>query len=139
MLRIDKRIVESMVSHAGRELPIEACGYLAGNDGTVAAHYEMTNADASADHFSFNVQEQFAVMKDVRTKGLKILAVYHSHPATPARPSDEDIALAHDPDVSYVILSLADNSEDIRSFRIVRGIVEREVLEVISHTNSVSL
>lgn len=121
-----------MISHARRELPIEACGYLAGNDGTVAAHYEMTNADASDEHFSFNVQEQFAVIKDARAKGLKILAVYHSHPATPARPSDEDIALAHDPDVSYVIISLEGNQEDIKSFRIVGGTVEQEVLEIVS-------
>jgi [CysO sulfur-carrier protein]-S-L-cysteine hydrolase len=131
MLRIEKRIVQNIALHARRELPIEACGYLAGIDGTVTVHYEMTNTDASAEHFSFNVQEQFAVLKAVRSEGLKILAVYHSHPATPSRPSDEDIALAHDPDVSYVIISLAGSSEDIRSFRIVNGNVEHEVLEVI--------
>ena len=97
MLRIDKRIVDNIALHARRELPIEACGYLAGKGGTVTAHYEMTNADASVEHFSFNVQEQFVVLTDVRSKGMKLLAVYHSHPVTPARPSGEDIALAHDP------------------------------------------
>ena len=131
MLRIDKRIVDNIVLHAGRELPIEACGYLAGKGGTVTAHYEMTNADASVEHFSFNVQEQFAVLMDVRSKKMEILAVYHSHPATPARPSGEDIALAHDPGVSYVIISLAGSREDIRSFRIVGGIVEHEVIVVM--------
>jgi proteasome lid subunit RPN8/RPN11 len=131
MLRIDKRIVDNIVLHAGRELPIEACGYLAGKGGTVTAHYEMTNADASVEHFSFNVQEQFAVLMDVRSKKMEILAVYHSHPATPARPSGEDIALAHDPGVSYVIISLAGSREDIRSFRIVDGIVEHEVIVVM--------
>ena len=131
MLRIDKRIVENITLHARRELPIESCGYLAGKGGTVTAHYEMTNADASVEHFSFNVQEQFAVLMDVRSKKMEILAVYHSHPATPARPSGEDIALAHDPDVSYVIISLAGSREDIRSFRIVDGIVEHEVLVVM--------
>jgi proteasome lid subunit RPN8/RPN11 len=131
MLRIDKRIVDNIVLHAGRELPIEACGYLAGKGGTVTAHYEMTNADASVEHFSFNVQEQFAVLTDVRSKKMEILAVYHSHPATPARPSGEDIALAHDPGVSYVIISLAGSREDIRSFRIVDGIVEHEVIVVM--------
>jgi proteasome lid subunit RPN8/RPN11 len=131
MLRIDKRIVDNIVLHAGRELPIEACGYLAGKGGTVTAHYEMTNADASVEHFSFNVQEQFAVLMDVRSKKMEIVAVYHSHPATPARPSGEDIALAHDPDVSYVIISLAGSREDIRSFRIVDGIVEHEGIVVM--------
>jgi len=32
----------------------------------------MTNADASVEHFSFNVQEQFAVLTDVRSKGMKL-------------------------------------------------------------------
>jgi len=136
MLRIDKRIVDNIVLHAGRELPIEACGYLAGKGGTVTAHYEMTNADASVEHFSFNVQEQFAVLMDVRSKKMEILAVYHSHPATPARPSGEDIALAHDPGVSYVIISLAGSREDIRSFRIVDGIVEHEVIVVMDDDNA---
>lgn len=131
MLRIDKHIVDNIVLHAGRELPIEACGYLAGKGGTVTAHYEMTNADASVEHFSFNVQEQFAVLMDARSKKMEILAVYHSHPATPARPSGEDIALAHDPDVSYVIISLAGSHEDVRSFRIVDGIVEHEGIVVM--------
>jgi len=122
MLRIDKRIVDNIVLHAGRELPIEACGYLAGKGGTVTAHYEMTNADASVEHFSFNVQEPICSphgRSDQRK--WEILAVYHSHPATPARPSGEDIALAHDPGVSYVIISLAGSPWKISGpFRISR-------------------
>lgn len=130
MLRIQREILKSIFAHAKRDMPVEACGYLAGNNGTVTLHYEMENIDASSEHFSFNVQEQFSVVKDARSKGLKIMAVYHSHPAAPARPSEEDIKLAHDPDVSYVILSFAGNTEDIKSFRIKNGKVENEVLEV---------
>ena len=57
-------------------------------------------------------------MRQAREEDLEIIAVYHSHPETPARPSVEDIKLAYDPNVSYVIVSLADNKEDIKSFLI---------------------
>jgi len=133
MLRIHKRILEDMLAHAREELPIEACGYLAGNDGVVTARYEMKNIDNSSEHFSFDVQEQFSVMKDARSKGLVLLAVYHSHPATRARPSEEDIKLAVDPGVSYVIASLAGNKEEVKSYKIRDGIVEHEHMEVLNN------
>lgn len=133
MIRVRKEVLESLIAHAGKELPIEACGYLAGSNGTVTVHYEMRNIDNSPEHFSFDVKEQFAVMKDMRSKGLAILAVYHSHPATPARPSDEDIRLAHDPNVSYVIVSLAGGSEEIKSYKIRNNIAENELMEVIDN------
>lgn len=132
MLRIYKRVLDEILVHARRDLPFEACGCLAGKDGTVTVHYEMTNTDASTEHFSFDVKEQFRVLKNACSKGLKIMATYHSHPATPARPSDEDIKLANDPDVSYVIVSLMDGNEQIKSFRIRNGSAEDEIMEVLS-------
>jgi proteasome lid subunit RPN8/RPN11 len=58
------------------------------------------------------------------------LANYHSHPETPARPSDEDIRLVYDPNISYVIVSLAAGQTDVKSFRIQNGVVEKEEIEV---------
>ena len=120
-------IVKGMIDHAVREAPIEACGYLAGPDGgAVKRMYALTNIDARADHFSFDPKEQFAVHKAARQEGFRILAVYHSHPATPARPSEEDIRLAYDPALIYVIVSLAEGEALVRGFRIRQGIVEEE-------------
>ena len=55
-------------------------------------------------------KEQFRIVKDIRSSGLEMLAIYHSHPESPARPSAEDIRLALTPDVTYVIVSLQDSS-----------------------------
>jgi proteasome lid subunit RPN8/RPN11 len=107
-LEIPSDIFGRMVEQAKAEAPIEACGILAGSDGKVARFYEMTNADRSNDHFMMEPKEQFAVTKDIRAAGLKMLAIYHSHPETPARPSAEDVRLALTPDVIYVIVSLRD-------------------------------
>ena len=122
-----------MAGHAKKEAPLEACGYLAAKDGMIAALYALTNIDKSGEHFSFDPKEQFAAVRDARTKGLEICAVYHSHPASPARPSEEDIKLAHDPQMLYVIVSLAQEREDVRAFRIKNKSVEPVALEVIDN------
>ncbi len=67
----------------------------------------------------------------MREKGLKPAAVYHSHPETPARPSEEDIRLAFDPDLSYVIVSLADPRASVNSFKINDNNVDPEIIEII--------
>ena len=122
-----------MAGHAKKEAPLEACGYLAAKNGMIAALYALTNIDKSGEHFSFDPKEQFAALRDARTKGLEICAVYHSHPASPARPSEEDIKLAHDPQMLYVIVSLAQEREDVRAFRIKNKSVEPVALEVIDN------
>ncbi len=131
MLKIYRSVLENILAHAREELPIEACGYLAGDGGIISVHHKMKNIDNSFEHFTFDVREQFSVLKKVRVRGLTLLAVYHSHPTTPARPSREDIKLAVDPCVSYVIVSLAERKEQVKAFKIRNGIVENEDLEVI--------
>ena len=127
MIQINREISDQIVEHAMKELPNEACGYLAGQDGIVVKVFEMTNTDKSPEHFSFDPAEQFSVFREVRNLGLAIMANYHSHPSTPSRPSEEDIRLAYDPDISYVIISLSENDPVIRSFKIQNGKSEEEL------------
>ena len=110
-LNIPVEIFDQMLAQARAEVPVEACGILAGTDGTVQRLYKMTNVDQSNTHCMMDPSEQFEVARDIRAKDLKMLAIYHSHPATPARLSDEDIRLALTPNVIYLIVSLqnADN------------------------------
>jgi len=104
MLTIPKSIYDAIIAHARRDFPLEACGILGGADGVVSEHYPMANADKSNEHFTLEPKEQFAVIKDLRAKGKEMLVIYHSHPETPARPSEEDIRRALTPDVSSVIV-----------------------------------
>jgi len=130
MISIKREIYNQIITHAKIDLPNEACGYLAGNDGIVTQAYQLTNIDHSPEHFSFDPAEQFKTVKDVRNKGLQILANYHSHPETPSRPSQEDVRLAFDPDISYVIISLAEAKPVIKSFRILNGTSTNEDLTI---------
>jgi proteasome lid subunit RPN8/RPN11 len=130
MISIKRSVVEAIVSHAKSELPNEACGYLSGKDELISNSYALTNIDHSPEHFSFDPAEQFATIKKARKEGLEIIANYHSHPVTPARPSDEDIRLAYDPDIYYFIVSLAAEEADLKAFRIVNGNVEKVEIQI---------
>ena len=130
-MKIKKEIYKNIVAHAKKLAPIEACGYLASQNDVIIKHYELTNIDQSEEHFSFDPAEQFATVKDARANALDVQAVYHSHPATPARPSQEDIKLAYDPNISYVIISLADGGEDVKSFKIKNAQVTPEEVEIV--------
>ena len=130
MIRIPQAIQDDMIAHAREGFPLEVCGILGGTGESVSAIYRMTNTDASNEHFMMDPREQFAVVKDLRAKGLAMLAIYHSHPETPARPSEEDIKLALTPEVSYVIISLADAAVPvINSYKISSGDVQLETIE----------
>lgn len=133
-MKVKKEIIKKIIKHAKKDAPVEACGYLAQADGVVSHYYELTNIDKSGEHFSFDSKEQFETVLEARSNGLELCAVYHSHPKTPARPSEEDIKLAYDPHLSYVIVSLSDPSEaDVKSYKIIGGEVDQETLEIVEH------
>lgn len=132
MLRIPAGLVTQIIHQAIALAPVEACGLIAGNLNLAKAVYPMTNMDQSCEHFMMDPAEQLAAAKDMRAKGLELVAIYHSHPCSPARPSAEDIRLAFTPGVSYLIVSLSEELDPvIRAFRIEDGQVEEEPIEVI--------
>ncbi|MBQ9656011.1 MAG: M67 family metallopeptidase [Prevotella sp.] len=124
---IPQSIINELTVQAQKDAPNETCGYLLGIDDVVIENYWMENIDHSPEHFSFAPKDQFAALRYARSKGLKILANWHSHPASPSRPSQEDLRLANDPTIRYAILSLYEGIH-LNSFRISGGeVVDKEV------------
>lgn len=125
-MTINNDIIQQLIAQAQQDAPLETCGYLLGRDDTVVENYPMTNIDHSSEHFSFDPKEQFAALRYARASGLKILANWHSHPASPSRPSQEDLRLANDPTIRYAILSLFEGIH-LNSFQILNGeVVEKQ-------------
>ena len=130
-MTIPRQVIEELIEQARRDAPDESCGYLLGertDEGDVVTeNYWMENIDHSPEHFAFAPKDQFAALKYARSKGLKILANWHSHPASPSRPSQEDLRLANDPTIRYAILSLHQGIH-LNSFKILGGeVVDKEV------------
>lgn len=126
---------QTIVTHAKAGLPNEICGLIAGHIEeeirTVAKVYLLENTDQSPAHFSLDPKQQLVAIKDMRSLGLVPLGNFHSHPATPSRPSAEDIRLAYDKSASYLILSLAGEEPVLRSFHIEDGTVSVEELDIV--------
>jgi proteasome lid subunit RPN8/RPN11 len=134
-LEIPNIIFKQMVALVRAEAPIEACGILAGSDSRVEKLYKMTNADKRSDHFMMEPAEQFKVAKDIRSGNLELLAIYHSHPETPARPSAEDIRFALTPDVTNVIISLENGDHPaVKGFLMENGSVTEVPVKIIEQS-----
>lgn len=133
MVVLKKSDYEKMVTHCQKHVPNEACGllggYIEGDKKVITDVYLLTNIDASPEHFSLSPEEQLQVMKDIRSKKNVLIGNFHSHPASPSRPSQEDIRLAYDSKMSYLILSLQEEEPVLRSFHI-EGEVTREELVI---------
>lgn len=127
-ITITEEAYQSLLAQARNDAPIESCGYLLGPDNkTATENYPIRNIDQSEEHFSFDPKDQFAAVKYARQNGLVIVGNWHSHPASPSRPSAEDIRLAFDPNILYFILSLADERPVFNAFSIVGGEVKEKI------------
>lgn len=128
MIEIPADIRDAMIEHARKGWPFEACGLLAGNDRRVERFYPMQNADRSEITYSLDPLEHLRVDTEVGDLGLSVVAIFHSHPKTEARPSPTDVARSGGyPDAYYILVSLADRDNPVvRAFTIVDEEIEEQ-------------
>jgi proteasome lid subunit RPN8/RPN11 len=139
VLRLRQDLVDAMVAHARRDHPDEACGILAGPVGSDRPErfVPLLNAERSPTFYRFDSLEQLAVWREMDDRDEVPVVIYHSHTATEAYPSRTDVTLAAEPDAHYVLLSTrvhgrAEGPVELRSFRIVDGLVEEEDVEIVA-------
>jgi proteasome lid subunit RPN8/RPN11 len=134
VLRIDRAIHDEIVAHARRDHPDEACGVVAGPEGsdTPARFVPMLNAARSPTFYEFDSADLLQLYKQMDANDEEPVVVYHSHTATEAYPSRTDISYASEPNAHYVLVSTrAEDETEFRSFRIVDGQVTEEPVEVV--------
>ncbi|MBX6377408.1 MAG: M67 family metallopeptidase [Clostridia bacterium] len=130
-LEIPREMFDAMVRHAQEHKPLEACGLVGGREGRAERFFPTPNAAASPVYYTVPPQDILRVMRQLDRDGLDLVAIFHSHPASRAYPSETDIRNAHYPDAVYLILSLAAEAPDLRGYRIVEGTVEPVEVRVV--------
>ena len=142
MLTIDQATYDAIVAHAKRDHPDEACGVVAGPEGSdrTERFVPMVNAAGSPTFYEFDSTDLLQLYRRMDDADEEPVVVYHSHTATEAYPSRTDIGLAQEPNAHYVLVStrqheqqtgLVGDEVEFRSFRIVDGEVREEDVEVV--------
>ena len=127
-MRISRAHWDELIAHARDDAPNECCGYLSANDGVVEDVFRAENPRKSPYGYELDHKSLFAA-NELDDEGFEV-GIYHSHPRSPAEPSQTDINLAQYPDWLYVIVSL-EAEPAARAWWIRDGRVEEEELDVL--------
>lgn len=131
MIKISKKIQDEVIRHCKSCYPQEACGFLAGKGEVAARFIPIDNMEHSSVSYAMDPKQQMRAFRTMNEDKSELLAIVHSHVASPAKPSQKDLNLAFYPDVSYVIVSLADMAKpDMKSFKIANGSYTDEELVI---------
>jgi proteasome lid subunit RPN8/RPN11 len=123
MLTITPQIRAHIVAHATETYPHECCGVVVGrvDNGRLGVEAFRTgnlNVERAHDRFTLDPHDFLRVDTDARKRGLDIVAIYHSHPDHPARPSETDRAQAWE-GYSYIIVAVNEGAVgDFNSFEL---------------------
>ena len=134
MLRISRDLHDAIVAHARRDHPDEACGVIAGAEGSdrPTRFVPMVNAARSPTFYEFDSADLLKLYREMAANDEEPVVIYHSHTATEAYPSRTDIAYASEPHAHYVLVSTREpGTTEFRSFAIVDGVVTEEPVTVL--------
>jgi proteasome lid subunit RPN8/RPN11 len=110
----------AIIDHARRDAPRECCGVIAGRDGQAVKLIETRNIAEGNRFYEIDpvqlIELEFHELPRIEAE---IIAIYHSHPVSPAYPSATDRELAFWTEAVYLICSLEDPAHPVvRGFRL---------------------
>ena len=123
MIRIDEKQIDEIRAHGVKDYPYECCGLLLGRFSAeakiVTETYPISNAreeSAKRNRFLIEPEELMRGERYARDRDLEVVGFYHSHPDSPAVPSQYDLEHAW-PTYSYIIVSTrAEEATDLFSW-----------------------
>jgi proteasome lid subunit RPN8/RPN11 len=144
-LKVHSEIIRSIQAHGVETYPYECCGALLGRDGDESREVldvlPLANRrdDSPRNRFEVTVDDVRLAEKTAREKRIELIGWYHSHPDSPARPSEFDREHAW-PWYSYIIVSVHNGEpRDTTSWRLHddRGAYDPEEIETVAHPASI--
>jgi proteasome lid subunit RPN8/RPN11 len=131
---ISRGLLDELIAHALEDPKNEVCGVVAVEPGEPARAvrvYRAINVHASPLKFEIAPDELLGLWQAIDRAGDELGAIYHSHVRSAPYPSQTDINFAASwPGVEWVIVGLAEEEPEIRSYLIEDGQVREVALEV---------
>jgi proteasome lid subunit RPN8/RPN11 len=129
VIRLSAAVYDSMVQHARATLPSEAVGLLGGPIPGYATHSIPLPNRAGQYTFLADPYAQFQAERELAHLGLRLLAIYHSHPGGGAQLSPSDLVFARKRACFQIVIALKHThlaAEEVRAYRVV----ENKAIEV---------
>jgi len=106
-IKIPRKITNQLLHLAQISPTTEVCGLIGSQQGKPRSCYPIDNiAEQPQQQFLLDPKQQIAAMTKMRDRNEDFLAIYHSHPTSPAEPSQIDIDMVSYPDALTFIISL---------------------------------
>jgi proteasome lid subunit RPN8/RPN11 len=119
-LVLSKTQWDEMRIHVAQEVPLEACGLLAGKNDRVEKVLLVRNQAQSSVRYMMDPYGQLKAFSWIESHDLDLVGIFHSHPTGPETASVTDIAEAAY-EVVYLIWSLSGGIWKARGFNIEDG------------------
>lgn len=131
MLWLRPEQARTIVDHARRDAPNEACGLLLGTLGEVREIIPARNVDPHPQTgFIVAPDELYTILRQASALGLEMVGAYHSHPAGNPIPSDRDVRESFYPHAIQVIVGLGKGVPELSAWQIVEGRVMHVELRI---------
>lgn len=117
MIAFPADLLHKVVAAAEAAYPQECCGLLVGHDRKAGtSDILVTRVEASpnvaegdrARSFEIDPKLRLDLMRTLRGGPDRVVGLFHSHPDHPAQPSERDLAMAWEPELIWVIVSVRD-------------------------------
>lgn len=121
---------QEMLDHVHQQIPLEACGLLAGTNDRVEKIIPVRNQAQSPVRFVMDPHEQLKAFDWIESSGRHLLGIFHSHPAGPESLSHTDIAEAAY-EVIHIVWSRKESQWQARGFWIENGRASEVPLQIV--------
>ncbi len=107
------------MAHARDMAPQECCGLVLGEDEVARRVLRCRNMHPTPEtRYLVDRTQVFEAFRASRDFDRELVAIYHSHPRSPAFPSPTDRAEAQWPEAAYVLVSLRSDPPELFAYRI---------------------
>jgi len=129
---LPRHLVNRILHLAQASPEAEVCGLITAKQGQPRRCIPVPNvSDQPQRLFAMDPKSQIDALRDLREQNEELFGIYHSHPHSPAEPSDTDLDQAGYPEALYLIVSLNTRGVlEMRGFRLNNGKAERVQLEI---------
>ncbi|MBT3994500.1 MAG: M67 family metallopeptidase [Chloroflexi bacterium] len=136
-IKIPRRLLADLISHALQDDPNESCGLLLGNEHEADEMHRMSNVNSKPiSRYTMQPGELVEAQEIAKKSNREFVAIYHSHTFTQGYPSKTDISNAvavASISTRHVIVSLVEKTRPVvRAFEIN---AKSEVTELVIDTD----